>query len=366
MVEQDLLHLSINGYQLGSRFCRKELQRGGVCIFVKKDQHFSKINISPHCKEQEMEICAIQLVTKSVNLIILGLYRAPSGDVHEFLKRLDAILKCLYSPKSEFLICGDINYLNEDDHKQKINSLLKTYNLSHTVNFPTRVQNSSSTAIDNIFINTARLSSSYTSPTVNGLSDHDTQFLTISDIASEVKLVPMKWRFRKINNLTIAQFQCLLANETWKPVFKYWDTNHKFNSFLDMFLKNFEASFPLQNKSLGKTRNDWITEEIKISCRHKRSLYIHSRSNNPHMRAHYNESCKILTRVIKETKRQHYYRLIEKSDKIKATWNIIKHESGKLYPTEQISSVLITKNKVNDSQKNCRCFQYRFFKLQKI
>jgi hypothetical protein len=31
------------------------------------------------------------------------------------------------------------------------NSLLPTYNLTHTVNFATRIRNDSSTAIDNIF-----------------------------------------------------------------------------------------------------------------------------------------------------------------------------------------------------------------------
>jgi hypothetical protein len=91
MVEQDLLHLSINGYHLGSSFCQKGLRRGGVCIFVKKAQHFNKIDISHHCKEQDLEICAIQLVTKTANLIILSMYRAPSGDINEFLKRLDVI-----------------------------------------------------------------------------------------------------------------------------------------------------------------------------------------------------------------------------------------------------------------------------------
>jgi exonuclease III len=123
MVEQNLLHLSINGYQLGFIFCRKGLQRGGVCIFVKKDQHFNKIDISHHGKEQDLEICAILQVTKTANLIILSLYRAPSGDVNEFLKRLDVILKYLYSPKSEFIICGDINIncLNENNRKQQIN-----------------------------------------------------------------------------------------------------------------------------------------------------------------------------------------------------------------------------------------------------
>jgi exonuclease III len=102
-----------------------------VCNFVKKDQHFDKIDISHHCKQLDLEICAIELITKTANLIILSIYRAPSGDINEFLKRLDAILKYLYIPKSEFIICGDINinYLNENNNKQQINSLLKTCDL---------------------------------------------------------------------------------------------------------------------------------------------------------------------------------------------------------------------------------------------
>jgi hypothetical protein len=47
------------------------------------------------------------------------------------------------------------------------------------------------------------------------------------------------------------------------------------------------------------------------------------------MRAYYNKYCKVLSRVIKEAKRQHYCRLIEKSDNyIKSTWYIIKYEAG--------------------------------------
>jgi hypothetical protein len=123
MVKQDLLHLSVNGYQLGSSFCQKGFHRGSVCIYVKDGQHFIKIDTLCYCKEQELEICAIQLETKSANLIMLSLYRAHLGDINEFLKRVDTILKCLYSPKSEY-----INYLNENNHKQ-INSLLKIYNV---------------------------------------------------------------------------------------------------------------------------------------------------------------------------------------------------------------------------------------------
>jgi hypothetical protein len=53
---------------------------------------------------------------------------------------------------------------------------------------------------------------------MNGLSDHDAQFLMTSDINTVIKLAPLKWGLNKINNETIAQFQHLLANETWEPV----------------------------------------------------------------------------------------------------------------------------------------------------
>ena len=66
-----------------------------------------------------MEICAVELETESSKLIILSLHRAPSGDFDQFIKNLDDALKCLYKPKEELLICGDINtdYLIESNLK---------------------------------------------------------------------------------------------------------------------------------------------------------------------------------------------------------------------------------------------------------
>jgi hypothetical protein len=66
-----------------------------------------------------------------------------------------------------------------------------------------------STAIDNIFIDNARLSSSYSSPMVSGLADHDAKFLTINNIAIEVDSASSKWRTRIINDEITAQFKHL-------------------------------------------------------------------------------------------------------------------------------------------------------------
>ena len=120
------------------------LQRGGVCIFVRKDLNVNKIDILQNCTEKDLETYAVELETGASKLIVLSIYRAPTGDFSQFLKRLDDTLKYLYKPKTEFLICGDINadYLLESSREKKkhLSSLLTTYNLSHTINFATRIQ----------------------------------------------------------------------------------------------------------------------------------------------------------------------------------------------------------------------------------
>jgi hypothetical protein len=49
--------------------------------FYEERSVFQKIDISQQCKGQDVDICAIQLDTKTANLLILSLYRAPSGDL---------------------------------------------------------------------------------------------------------------------------------------------------------------------------------------------------------------------------------------------------------------------------------------------
>jgi len=76
MEEQDLPNLTLTGHSLGSSYCCWNLQKGEVCISVREDQSFNKIDTLLHCAEQILEVCATELETKSSNLRILALYRA--------------------------------------------------------------------------------------------------------------------------------------------------------------------------------------------------------------------------------------------------------------------------------------------------
>jgi hypothetical protein len=83
------------------------------------------------------------------------------------------IIKTPYKVDLKLIICGDINidYLTDNDKKRQLDAVLLTYNLSATLHFPTRSQGYSSTATDNIVIDTYKFINYTASPLHNGLSD---------------------------------------------------------------------------------------------------------------------------------------------------------------------------------------------------
>jgi hypothetical protein len=82
------------------------------------------------------------------------------------------------------------------------------------------------------------------------------------------------------------------------------------------------------------------------------------------MREYYVKYCKILSRIIKAAKRKHYCRLIAKSDnQKKRSLDIIKHETGKSHLTEQIPSLLINEEKVNDPEVIADAFDTFFLTI---
>ena len=147
----------------------------------------------------------------------------------------------------------------------------------HTVHFETGTQNKLSTAIDNIFLDNSKRESSYTSPLINGLSDHNAQFLTFHNICESKNKIPKKHRTRQINNDTVTTFQTLLKQETWESVYQKQDTNCMYNSFLSTVLIIFEASFPVKyvQKYKHETERQDHTKNKNIMQTYKTSIHSH-------------------------------------------------------------------------------------------
>ncbi|PNF37508.1 hypothetical protein B7P43_G14331 [Cryptotermes secundus] len=227
------------------------------------------------------------------------------------------------------VICGDINtdYLIVSDRRRQLDALLLSYNLRATVNFPTRVHNHTSTAIDNIFIDKQKFIKYSVSPLYNGLSDHDAQLLFIKDIDTQIDN-HSEYYTRSINKYSVEEFKNRLSYESWDSIFNDNgnDVDVLFNTFMNNYLRIVHTSFPLRKVSRRNNNRQWITIGIKTSCNHKRQLYLLCKnSNDVTLKRHYKQYCKILTRVIIEAKKTWYNKQINNSsNKMKTAWNIIR------------------------------------------
>ena len=182
-----------------------------------------------------------------------------------------------------------------------MDTLLALYNLYSTVNFPTRIFNGSSTAIDNIFIDLSRNFTIH--PVVNGLSDHNTQLLKLEYVIAPLQEFT-SYYVRNINSFSIDEFQSKMFTESWEDIFEGSDTNVIYNNFLNIYSKFFYACFTKCILNSTHRYNPWVTRGIKVLCHNKRILYMSCRgSNDTILILWYKRYCSILTSVLKTAKK---------------------------------------------------------------
>lgn len=311
---------NIPNYKLAAIYSRTKLKGGGVCIYILDSFEYTYVDLHKYCKEQDLEIVAIKFKWHMTSFIIFCIYRAPSGNLDYFYEQLEIYFElCL---KSEIILCGDFNIDFSDNNykKTQLINFLSSYNLFGTVHFPTRITPTSSSIIDNICIGNQH---NYTIiPYINGLSDHDGQLLTLRDL-KKFNQPQKKYRYKRtINDMTISNFQFSLSLEEWREIFVDMDVNYMYNKFLNIYLKNFNLSFPYQRKYIPiNPTNSWITKGIRNSCKKKKLLYLLYRStSNLWFRSYYKKYCSILSKVILHAKKNYYIDIILKSNNKMGTY----------------------------------------------
>ncbi len=73
-------------YSLCAHYCRWKLKQGGVSVFIIKDISSFEIDLNMFNKEKDFEIWALKLHLHSTCLLLLCVYRSPSGDFTCFLE----------------------------------------------------------------------------------------------------------------------------------------------------------------------------------------------------------------------------------------------------------------------------------------
>jgi len=141
-------------------------------------------------------------------------------------------------------------------------------------------------------------------PLINGLSDHDAQVINLSNLLNINPKIHYTFN-RRIDRNSTCIFIDRVSYENWEEVFLEDNVNTISNNFLNIYLRIFNASFPVVKSKESTKSNRWLTTGIRISCTTKRNLYATYRNSmDPNYKAHYKKYCKILSSVIRAAKKK--------------------------------------------------------------
>ncbi|KAK9679378.1 hypothetical protein QE152_g40080 [Popillia japonica] len=144
--------LGLRNYNLAVKFCRIQSENGGVCILVKNIINYKEIDrLDNFSSELELEVCGIHLY--ELNLIIVTIYRSPTGNFDTLLIKLEDLLSSISKFNTNIILLGDFNvdFLIENRDCLRLTDLLNSFNLHKKIDEPTRITQHSATYIDNCF-----------------------------------------------------------------------------------------------------------------------------------------------------------------------------------------------------------------------
>ena len=209
--------------------------RGGVAIFAKDDlKVFERDDLN--IMDNDFEAVWIEIgIEKSKNLICGCFYRHPNSDINDFINYISKTLVKISKEKKECYLSGDFNidllkYDSNPKHRDFLNTMTSFGFLPHILQ-PTRITDSTSTIIDNIYSNNFE-QESFGGNILIQFSDHLSQFLSIEKKIKRVK--PADIHKRDLSNFDEQSFINDISIQNWN-VHNLEGTNNKFNDF---FMEN--------------------------------------------------------------------------------------------------------------------------------
>ena len=155
---------------------------GGVAVYVRNDVIRKTIKLPKVFKDTESLLIECHL-NNNFSFILCQTYKPPILNVNNFIEDLSSVLDIVQTRKKTAFICGDfnINLLSIADGGSALDffNTLASFSFLPLISKPTRVQDSSTTLIDNIFCNNLNIIVR-NGVILDDTSDHFPIFITVN------------------------------------------------------------------------------------------------------------------------------------------------------------------------------------------
>lgn len=304
---------------------------GGIAIYVDSSLCFTSRNdLTLEKFDCDIDIACVQLNIVNTKVLVVGLYRPPNTSIPTFTNHYSSFLENLDREKCNYYIAGDFNIdLLHCENNEPTNAFLNV-SLSHftypSIAKPTRITETSSTVIDNIFVNSS-LNDYFAGILISDLSDHLPIFYVSPDLCSpNVKSSTDTIYYRDINNKSLCEFSLKLSQTNWDQIITKPEVNDAYAEFINYFREIYNSNFPVKHRKCKQraTFKPWFTKGILKSIRKKDVLYkisLKRPSTIPKYKLFKNK----LTQTIRAAKKLYYQNLfLDIKYDLKKTWNVIK------------------------------------------
>lgn len=239
---------------------------GGVGFYIKKTLTYSVVTFD-QAYSSDFEYIAIKSVVDKKNILLLDVYRPPSGNIETFLSTLEDILSVTVPFFDHVVVLGDINinFLSNDLSKIKLLNLLGIFNMRQLITEPTRfnLTSNNSSLIDVVMANQELdFVKSDSVPISRAVTDHNLVYVifNLRKTPNTNKII----KCRNYKNIDFAQFHNEAEQLQWNRVYYTNNIENKLEIFNKNILYLINKYAPLHEKRVkDKTFNPWITDNIK-------------------------------------------------------------------------------------------------------
>lgn len=319
----DIFCSDISGYNDYHVF-RSEKIGGGVSIYVRESLQ-SRFRNDISVSTDVVEACIVEIVPEKSKpkqfITVVGTYRPPSSCRNSFIERVGTIIGTHNFKHS--LLVGDFNIdLLDDSDGGEFADIMYQNNYFPLINIPTRVTDTSSKCIDNIWCNCFNVVSS--GVFVTGITDHYTIFAVLGFSPNKIPIIKTIRDHSDCCLEALAEGMSAVVDE-FNFVYRSTDVNTKTTWFNDTMLSLYNRHCPVRTKFLStkKMLKPWVSNDIVREINKKHRLFkLHKQGIIPfHV---YNQHKNRLSKLLLAAKHEFYSIKFKKNrSDIKKNWKVI-------------------------------------------
>ena len=250
---------------------------GGTSIYINNNFKFKSIDILCKTIPNKFDIVGAEIELDNLNKIIVsGIYKYPEYDITDFSDDLFDIINPFMNNSNVYL-CGDFNINLMKDKCPKVNNfidVLHSLDLHPLITKPSRICDSISSLIDNIYTN------NNTIPCSNGLlytdlSDHLPIFsiFKLMVYTKNKKNKKLSKYIKIISEQNLIDFNVFLKNYDWSSILDNSNINDSFEEFINIILFNKDNFSSTKKINLNSEYKPWLSHGLK-KCIIKKNNFL--------------------------------------------------------------------------------------------